>query len=389
MQHPATLLVVDDNVVVLAATTGLLRAAGFRVLEASSCADCLRVVREEQPHVVLLDVVLPDGSGVDLCRQIKNTPSSENTFVVLLSSREVSPDRQVSGLDAGGDGYIARPIENRELVARVQAMVRIQQAEAALRRAHDELERRVEQRTEELARSNIALVEEVDERIRAERAMRSLSLRLVEVQETERRFMARELHDEIGQVLTGLKITMDLLNEKVPSDLKPPVSDALAWLNDLMARVRRLSLDLRPQMLDDLGLLPALDWHFKRYTTQTGITVEFKHHGVTGRLPGALETAAYRLIQEALTNVARYAGVKQATVRVWADDASVRVQVEDSGAGFDPERTLAERASNGVSGMRERVTLLGGEFTLESAPGRGTRVTAELPREAVSTKGVK
>lgn len=373
------MLVVDDNIVVLTATCGLLRAAGYNVLHAGTCSDCLRMLSQERPDVVLLDVVLPDGNGVDLCSQIKHTRGLEKTFVVLLSSREVSSDRQVTGLEAGADGYIARPIENRELVARVQSMVRIQQAEAALRRAHDELEKRVEQRTAELASSNAALVEEVDERIRAEKMMRSLSLRLVEVQESERRFMARELHDEIGQVLTGLKLTLDLLHEKAPTDLKPQLNDAVGSLNDLMARVRKLSLDLRPQMLDDLGLLPALDWHFKRYTAQTGIAVEFKQRGLNGRMPSQLETAAYRLIQESLTNVARYADVKQTTVRVWKDDVNLGVQVEDRGRGFDAQQALAAAASNGLSGMRERAELLGGQFTIDSTPGQGTRVTVEMP----------
>src|SRR6185295_15947503 len=107
--------------------------------------------------LVLLDVMLPDTNGVDLCRQIKSEPETRNLFVVLLSSVETSPDSQVTGLEAGADGYIARPIENRELVARVQAMLRIKRAESALRQAHDELEKRVAERTEELSHANAAL----------------------------------------------------------------------------------------------------------------------------------------------------------------------------------------------------------------------------------------
>jgi signal transduction histidine kinase len=177
------------------------------------------------------------------------------------------------------------------------------------------------------------------------------------------------------------------MKAKVGTDLRPDVDAAIECLGDLMARVRKLSLELRPQMLDDLGLIPALTWHFKRYTAQTGIAVDFKQRALNGRLPEPLETAAYRIIQEALTNVARYAGVKQATVRIWAGDDHLRVQVEDAGAGFEPEKILEATASNGISGMRERVELLGGEFVLESAPGRGTRVTGELPLSVVQAKG--
>lgn len=211
--------------------------------------------------------------------------------------------------------------------------------------------------------------------------LRALSLRLVEVQEAERRFVAHELHDEIGQVLTGLKLTLQRAGRAVTGSLDPTHAEAIAIVDDLMQRVRQLSLDLRPQMLDDLGLLPALDWLFKRCFNQTGLRVQFKHTALSDRLAPALETAVFRIVQEALTNVARHAGVKEATVRLWHDEPNrtLGVQVQDTGAGFDVPRAFAARTSIGLAGMRERATLLGGQFTLDSAPGHGTRLTVELP----------
>jgi signal transduction histidine kinase len=139
---------------------------------------------------------------------------------------------------------------------------------------------------------------------------------------------------------------------------------------------------LRPQVLDDLGLMPALDWLFKRYLKQTGIRVHFKHSFVRRRLPSQLETAAFRIVQEALTNIARHAGVQEASVRLWLDEDILGVQIEDAGVGFDGEQTLARHASSGVAGMKERAQMLGGEFTLEAKPGKGTRLTVELPLAA-------
>jgi len=150
-------------------------------------------------------------------------------------------------------------------------------------------------------------------------------------------------------------------------------------LNELMGRVRRLSLDLRPQMLDDLGLLTALEWHFQRYFKQTNIRVEFKYTPMAERLPPPIETGLFRIAQEALTNVARHAGVKEVVVRLWRDTERAGILVADRGAGFDVERALGLRASIGLAGMKERAQLLGGECTLESNPGNGTRVTVELP----------
>lgn len=383
MSQPAKILIVDDNPVVLFAISHLLKSEGFTVFEATTGKQGLIHARAETPDLVLLDVMLPDIHGVELCRQIKTAPETSQLFVVLLSSIETSPDSQVTGLEAGADGYIARPIENRELVARVQAMLRIKRAETALRQAHDELEKRVEERTQELSHANAAL--------------KSLSQRLVDVQEAERRFVARELHDEIGQMVTGLKL---MLETSLPSSgspgkdaaqetASPPVLDeAVSLINDLMERVRQLSISLRPQMLDDLGLLTALDWHFKRYGKQTGIRVQFKHTPLPDRLPVRLETAIFRIVQEALTNAARHARVKELSVRLWTNSDHAGLQVRDEGAGFDPAEALRRGTSSGLSGMKERAELLGGEFVLESAPGEGTCLTVELPlSQSVETGG--
>jgi PAS domain S-box-containing protein len=207
-----------------------------------------------------------------------------------------------------------------------------------------------------------------------------LSQRLVEVQENERRYIARELHDEIGQALTGLKLVLDMAARSPGEDIGESLREALALVDELMTQVRNLSLDLRPTMLDDLGLLPALLWHCGRYTDQTGVHVDFRHTNLEGRRFGPkAETAAYRIVQEALTNVARHADVAEVTVRLWAEQDTLNVQVEDQGAGFDPERVLLTEDSSGLVGMRERAVLLGGALTIESTPGVGTRLTAELP----------
>src|SRR5262245_33664897 len=271
MNRPAKILIVDDNPVVLFSVAHLLKGSGFTVLESITGQDCLNLARTELPDLVLLDVMLPDTNGVELCRRLKADPETKHLFIVLLSSIETSPDSQVTGLEAGADGYVARPIDNRELLARVQALLRIQQAESALRKAHIELEQRVAERTAELSHANGAL--------------RALSLRLVDVQEAERRFVARELHDEIGQLVTGLKLLLETSLRPVSPSEQQHLHEALAIINDLMERVRQLSVNLRPQMLDDLGLLTALDWHFKRYGNQTGVRVQFKHTPLTGRLP--------------------------------------------------------------------------------------------------------
>lgn len=205
-----------------------------------------------------------------------------------------------------------------------------------------------------------------------------LSRRLVEVQETERHHLARELHDEIGQSLTGLRLMLEMAGNPKTDDCGK-LAEAHELVKDLMGEIRNLSLHLRPAMLDDLGLLPALLWLFDRYKNQTGVRVRLAHCGLEQRFAPEIETAAYRIMQEALTNVARHAQVDEVTVRLWADSETLVIQAQDHGVGFDPQAMLVPASANGLAGMRERARLLGGNLTVDASPGGGTRLTAELP----------
>jgi signal transduction histidine kinase len=200
-----------------------------------------------------------------------------------------------------------------------------------------------------------------------------MRLAAVLLEEAERRHLAKELHDEIGQSLTALKLRLQVAE---PTE---QVTQARGLVDELLTRVSNLSLDLRPAMLDDLGLLPALVWLFERYTAQTRVLVQFAHSGLEGRLSSVVETAAFRIVQEALTNVARHAGVPSVNVRVWRDGDTLAVQIADDGRGFDADAALAAGRSSGLSGMRERASALGGSLTIEARVGGGARLTAELP----------
>jgi PAS domain S-box-containing protein len=283
-------------------------------------------------------------------------------------------------------------------------------SEAELRQARDELEQRVEERTAELVETNAYLLRQIFERRRAEtelqqrnyklaqlfeevqagrEQLQQLSHRLVEVQEHERRVIARELHDEVGQILTGLKMALALIKRLPPEAADAGFDQAQRQVSELLMRVRNLSLDLRPAMLDDLGLLPALLWHFDRYTAQTKVKVNFKHSGLEGRYAPELETAIYRIVQEALTNVARHSRASEATVVLWTTAETIGVQVEDQGIGFGPESVMVSGHSSGLTGMRERAVLLGGKLTIESSGGSGTCVMAEMPLIKLSTQKLR
>ena len=183
-----------------------------------------------------------------------------------------------------------------------------------------------------------AIFRDISERKRAEEALRTFRRRLIETQEADRRRIARELHDEIGQVLTSVGMTLASSEKLPPEQARLRLSEARSLLDDLIGKVRGLALDLRPAMLDDFGLVPALRWLFKRYAEADGHTDRLRR--IRWRqlaLRPEIETAAYRIVQEALTNVARHAEVREAAVRIGATEDSLRVEIEDHGVGFDPQ----------------------------------------------------
>ena len=203
---------------------------------------------------------------------------------------------------------------------------------------------------------------------------------VVEAQERERRRIARELHDEIGQTLTGLKLTLEDHDRLSSEAAACRLERARELAVDLLHRVHDLSLDLRPAILDDLGLQPALVWLTERYRDQTGVDVSLSCSGLDGRLRSEVETAAYRIVQEALTNVARHAGVASATVGCALEHGRLRVTVVDRGRGFDVDAVPVGQSS-GLVGMEERARSTAGRIWVDSIVGLGTTVVAELPAD--------
>jgi PAS domain S-box-containing protein len=221
----------------------------------------------------------------------------------------------------------------------------------------------------------------------SQRELRELSARVLEAREEEKAHIARELHDELGQLLTALKMDLGWLRERLPADpeLAARTAEMGALLDRTVGSTRRISADLRPLMLDDLGLADAAAWLVEDFAKRSGVACRIDVSEEVRGVSKAVATAVYRAVQESLTNIARHSGAKNAWVVLGAVDGAVHVEVEDDGRGIAPE-DLAKARSLGLKGMRERIAFLGGSLDIARAPRGGTRLKLTVPLRGLASE---
>jgi signal transduction histidine kinase len=329
-----------------------------RFLRAGASADAV-IIGPTPAHARPLDVL----------RQLHS--EAVQVPVLLLSSRS-DAETAVAAFQLGAQDYIIQKQDYLpELVFSLGHILR-----------RVDIERENVQLTRELEQLNHSLEAQV---IARTAELRALSTRLLKIQEDERRAIARELHDQVGQMLTGLKLQLEAAAAQAGPAAQEKLAEACSTATELLGHVRELTQLYRPRVLDDLGLRPALEWHVNQFQRQTGISVALDLNLPDGRLPGELETVVFRITQEALTNVARHAGTKTASVTITTDGRNLLVEIADRGRGFVLAQVLARNDAVGLAGLRERVSLAGGRLEIFSQPDAGTRLQAEFPLPAPGT----
>lgn len=390
---PIKVLLVEDS----PSDAGLLEeslqqseADRFSFAHAETLAEAIALLRREAFDLLLLDLTLPDSSGSDTFRRAR--AAAPHLPIVLLTGVE---DERI-GLEAVRHGIQDYLIKGQAYGRQTSRAIRfaierkrteeaLKEAEVALQRERNNLEVRVRERTAELSESNRALQAEMIERQRSQEGHRQVLRRLSEAQETERGRISRELHDRLGQDMTALKLGLQLLRKQGP--FSSPVQDTVVRLErlieGLMRDIHRLAWELRPSTLDDLGLELALQRYVTEWSKNTGVPVDFHSNGLDGdRLPLELETALYRVAQEALNNVAHHANARRVSALLERRGSGVSLIIEDDGQGFPAAALMSARPSLeklGILGMQERLNLIGGSLEIESSPGAGTTVFARLP----------
>ena len=246
----------------------------------------------------------------------------------------------------------------------------------------DDISGRNRDRTAELANANTErLRQEVEEKTRAESLLRQLNQRVVRSQDQERRRIARELHDSIGQHLAAITMSVTMLGDRVTPEFRPDVEDILSQINTCIKDVRTISHLLHPPLLDEGGLSSALSWYVGEFSRRGGIHVDLEMPPELERMKSEIETAIFRIVQESLTNIHRHSGARKARISIGCGYGTVRMSISDDGRGISKEklkRITAGQSGVGVAGMRERVKQLGGTFQIRSN-GPGTTLEVELP----------
>jgi two-component system sensor histidine kinase UhpB len=276
--------------------------------------------------------------------------------------------------------FVVLQIAFKPLMDLGKVMKRVQAGERSQRAPLTGLDPEADQ----LASTFNMMLEAIDE------ATRLRASQIINAQEEERKRIARELHDETSQVLTSLLISLAILEESITTqEARDRIAETRRLAHRTLRAIRNLSIDLRPSALDDLGLLPALRWYIKEYQQKFPFTVDFEAKGFKGRLPAEMETALYRIVQEALTNIAKHAHAQNVSIVVVEDASTVSATITDDGQGFDMSQIQktpgpGQERGWGLVGMYERTHLLDGTLTIDSAPGVGTTIRSCIPVHTTS-----
>ena len=384
------ILTVDDNDAMRYSLVRSLKDAGYNVIEARTGKEALAMAADA-PDLITLDVNLPDMSGFQVCRQLKSDPQTSSIPILHVSSTFVDPEYRVRGLDGGADAYLSEPIDRAELVATIGALLRLKTAENRVRQQAAE----AEAARKDLATLNASLEDKIAERTAelkiANEGLRELSARLLKMRDEERRRLARELHDSVGQLLAAITMNLDLIGRE-SSKLSPfsvqALTDNGTMVREVMQSIRTISHLLHPPLLDEAGLPSALQWYVDEFSKRSGIKVHLDCEDSLERLPSEMETAIFRIVQECLGNVHRHSESQTASIRLEIAGDRAYVEVSDRGKGIPPDlqEKLKSRGHLGVGlrGIRERIAQFGGELQIQSNE-EGTVVSATIPCTPISS----
>jgi signal transduction histidine kinase len=360
----ASVLIVDDDPASLLGLREVLQTLGARLVTAHSGEDALRKVLDHDFAAILLDVHMPGIDGFTTAKLIRERKRSRYTPIIFLTAGSAEDlAAQFRGYQAGAVDYMMKPVSPEILRSKLSVFVGLHDMNRML--------------NAELAERSLT-----EQRLRSsEENLRALAAHLQSVREEERTHIARDIHDELGQALTGLKLDVNQLVKAVGQadhdSLQERTKALCGAIDRIIVSVRRIASGLRPEVLDEIGLSAAVEWQAREFQRRTGIRCHVEiNHGFTDP-DTERATALFRIFQELLTNVARHANATRVNVKL-TDAPMLVLVIEDNGRGIREDEFTSPRAL-GFLGMRERVQPFGGSIEVKGSDGKGTKVTVAVP----------
>ena len=359
----ASILIVDDEPRNLMAMQELLQALGHQLVPARSGEEALRQVLKQDFAVILLDANMPGIDGFETARLVRDRDRSRHTPIIFLTGAYEDSFSMFRGYEAGAVDYLVKPVVPEVLKSKISVFVDLYKNNAML--AREIGERRL-----------------IEERLReSEENLRALATHLQSVREEEQTRIAREIHDELGQALTGLKMDLTWLLNRLPPTQKQ-VSDRantmFKLIDDTIHSVRRIATGLRPEVLDEVGLAAAIAWQARDFQKRTGTRCKIDLPTDVPEPDKERATAIFRIFQEVLTNVARHANATRVDVSLSVNADTLVLEVQDNGKGILDSQTKNTK-SLGILGIRERALLFEGKVDIVGEKGKGTRVSVSIP----------
>jgi signal transduction histidine kinase len=360
----ASILIVDDDPASLTLMQEILANQGARLVTASSGEEALRKVLEDDFAAILMDVRMPGIDGFTTASMIRERKRSKYTPIIFVTAHAEDVTTMFKSYRAGAVDFISKPVIPDVLRSKLSVFVGL----------HD---------MNRMLNAELAERELSEQRLRAsEENLRALAKHLQSVREEERIHIAREIHDELGQALTGLKFELNSFARHYESDTADARQEKQQALNVAIDRiinsVRRIASGLRPEVLDEIGLAAAFEWQAREFQRRTGIRC---HVNIPARFADPdkdRSTALFRIFQELLTNVARHANATRVNVTLAEGEAALALCVEDNGRGIKETEAQSPR-SLGFLGLRERVLAFGGTIDVKGDEGKGTKVCVSIP----------
>src|SRR3954452_1526691 len=342
----AKILLVDDEPKSLFALQELLSTLGQNLMIAQSGEEALRLALKNDFAVILLDVRMPGIDGFETARLIRSRERSRLTPIIFLTAAADEMGSMFRGYEVGAVDYLQKPVVPEILKSKVAVFVELHRKSERLKESEDKLRR--------------------------------LAAHLISVREEERSHIAREIHDELGQVLTGLKMEVTWLAKRLREKPLLEKTESMCKLIDTTVQtVRKIATGLRPEMLDDMGIIAAVGWQAKEFQKRTGIRCRAKLPPEV-KFDMDISTTMFRIFQEILTNVARHSRATRVDIELIVSEERLGLEVTDNGVGIT-DSDLNGKKSLGLLGMHERALLFGGEVKITGTPGHGTRVSVNIP----------